>query len=125
MRVLIFGGRDFIPTWDSWWWLENVVIKLFEQEDVTIVSGMATGADSFGISMAAYYAAELDQFPADWKTHGKTAGHIRNQQMLDSGIDVAIQFPGGRGTADMRRRLDEAGVRVIEYKEEELIGREE
>lgn len=37
--------------------------------------------------------------------------------MLDSGIDLAIEFPGGRGTADMRRRLDKAGVKVIEYKE--------
>ncbi len=54
---------------------------------------------------------------ADWANYGKGAGHIRNQQMLDSGIDLAIEFPGGRGTADMRRRLDKAGVKVIEYKE--------
>ena len=36
---------------------------------------------------------------------------------LDSGIDVAIQFPGGTGTADMRRRLDKAGVKVYAYED--------
>lgn len=114
MRVLIYGGRDYIPTPASWWWLENTIADL--QEDITIISGMAAGADSFGIAMAAFFGAELDQFPADWETHGKAAGHIRNQQMLDSGVDLAVQFPGGRGTEDMRTRLNKAGVKVIEYR---------
>lgn len=118
MRVLIYGGRDYVPTPAAWWWLECTVADLIEQEDITIVSGMAAGADSFGIAMAAFFGSDLEQHPADWKTYGKAAGHVRNQQMLDSGIDLAIQFPGGAGTADMRRRLDKVGVRVIEYEEE-------
>ncbi len=62
---------------------------------------------------------EVERYPADWEQYGKAAGHIRNQQMLDSGVDIAVEFPGGRGTADMRARLNKAGVPVIKYEEEE------
>lgn len=54
-------------------------------------------------------------FPANWKSHGKGAGPIRNQKMIDEGKpDLVLAFPGGRGTADMVRRAKAAGVRVIE-----------
>lgn len=118
MRVLIYGGRD----WTDW---EKTVKFLDEIDDqfilpgeATIVVGRARGADSLGEQWAKQQTLHVEAFPADWKTHGKAAGHIRNQQMLDSGIDLAVQFPGGRGTADMRRRLDAAGVKVVEYEDE-------
>jgi predicted Rossmann-fold nucleotide-binding protein len=39
---------------------------------------------------------------------------MRNQQMIDDGKpDVVIAFPGGSGTADMIRRAEAAGVKVI------------
>lgn len=115
MRVLVFGGRDFIPTHNAWKWLDTMIEDLPSIKD-TFLSGRAVGADSMGESMSAFWDANLETFPADWKMHGKSAGHIRNQEMLDSGIDIAFQFPGGRGTEDMRRRLDRAGVKVVEYR---------
>lgn len=117
MRVLIYGGRDFVPTDLDYSWL-NSLFQEHSPGELTVISGEARGADTAGRIWATASGHEVERFPADWKTHGKAAGHIRNQQMLDSGIDVAIQFPGGVGTADMRRRLDKAGVRVIEYEEE-------
>jgi hypothetical protein len=52
-------------------------------------------------------------FPANWKKHGRAAGPMRNQQMLDEGKpDLVIAFPGGSGTADMVRRAKAAGVPV-------------
>ena len=128
MRVLIYGGREFGTTKEE---IELGVAFLdkcaegwphYEYDifgntlpDVTVISGGAKGADNLGIHWATINWTELEVFPADWEQCGKAAGHIRNQQMLDSGIDIAVQFPGGRGTADMRRRLDKAGVRVMEY----------
>jgi hypothetical protein len=50
---------------------------------------------------------------ADWNTHGRAAGPIRNQRMLDEvKPELVVAFPGGRGTADMVRRAREAGVNV-------------
>lgn len=117
-RVLIFGGRDFVPKQEHWDLLDYLLADwLCTPDELTIVSGKARGADTFGEHFAALVGAWVDEFPADWDKHGKGAGFIRNQQMLDSGIDYAIQFPGGNGTADMRRRLDAAGVQVWEVKE--------
>ena len=116
MRVLIYGGRDFIPTDLDFSWL-NSMFASYNRGELTVISGEARGADTAGRIWAIASGHEVERYPADWNTHGKAAGYIRNQQMLDSGVDVAVQFPGGRGTADMRRRLDKAGVKVIEYKE--------
>jgi predicted Rossmann-fold nucleotide-binding protein len=54
-------------------------------------------------------------FPANWPKHGKGAGFIRNQQMLNEGKpDLMIAFPGGKGTADMIEKAIKAGIKVIE-----------
>lgn len=129
MRVLIYGGRDFGKDKEEYLagrsYLEKLAIDVFprteEDEygnwlpDVTVISGRAKGADRLGEDWAVANWIRLEEYPADWDKHGKAAGHIRNQQMLDSGVDAAVQFPGGRGTADMRRRLDKAGVKVYEF----------
>jgi hypothetical protein len=69
--------------------------------------------------MASRYADEhglsQERFPADWDTHGRAAGPIRNQRMLDVGKpDFVIAFPGGHGTANMVRKAKAAGVQVLE-----------
>ena len=67
----------------------------------TIVSGGANGADT----LAKQYAQEEEtlylEFPADWKTHGKAAGFIRNQDIVDA-CDVVLAFWDGKskGTKD-------------------------
>jgi hypothetical protein len=61
-------------------------------------------------------AAEVPSitFLAEWDKHGRAAGPIRNQQMLDDGRpDLVVAFPGGRGTADMVRRASKAGIEVV------------
>lgn len=48
----------------------------------------------------------------DWANHQRAVDPIRNQQMLDSGADLAIAFLGGRGIQDMINRAESAGVPV-------------
>jgi hypothetical protein len=82
---------------------------------VEIVSGMATGADNAAVDWATTNWLKVHEFPADWKKHGKGAGPIRNQQMIDEGKpNLVVAFPGGNGTADMVRRAKKAGIEVIE-----------
>lgn len=55
-------------------------------------------------------------FPADWTTHGKAAGPIRNSQMLKEGLpDLVVAFlaPDSRGTANMIAQAEKAGVKTI------------
>ena len=119
MRVLVCGGREF----DDWRLLNETLLKLTYNEgtgvnldEVVIIQGGAKGADFLGKVWAIYHiGVTYEDYPADWKTYGKAAGSIRNQQMLDEGKpDLVVAFPGGNGTADMVRRAKKAGVEVIE-----------
>ena len=44
---------------------------------------------------------------------GHCGGPKRNQMMLDQKPDIVLAFPGGRGTADMIARAEQAGVEVV------------
>lgn len=115
MRILVCGGRDF----DDWIFLRDKLDELvpYMTEKIVVITGMAHGADKLGERWAMENWLAVDRYPADWKTHGKAAGHIRNKQMLDEGKpDLVVAFPGGRGTANMVRIAKEAGVKVIEVK---------
>lgn len=124
MRVLICGGRDF-NDWDFFRdKIEEIALKRFPRMEpdeygnflykVKIISGGAKGADALAMTWAAVNWSGYEEYKADWKKHGKAAGPIRNQQMLDEGKpELVIAFPGGRGTADMVGRAKKAGIEVI------------
>jgi hypothetical protein len=86
----------------------------------TVISGGTLGADAFGANWGRYFGRVVETFLPDWATFGRRAGPKRNQAMLerlvqlrDEGHVVAgLLMPGSTGTADMRRRLDAAGVTV-------------
>jgi hypothetical protein len=115
MRILVCGGRDF----DDWGLLCKS-LDSFRHAKNTFIQGGATGADFLVKVFAKYYKELVEEYPADWKTYGKAAGAIRNQQMLDEGKpDIIIAFPGGSGTADMVKRAKKAGLRVMEISYEQ------
>lgn len=115
MRVLVCGGRDF----DDWGKLDKKLDELLHSKGYyyafTIIEGGAKGADFLARVWAKYMDIPFEEYPADWNKHGKAAGGIRNQQMLDEGKpDLVVAFAGGAGTADMVRRAKKAGVEVEE-----------
>lgn len=111
-KVLVCGGRDFQNTV----YLYTVLDDFHKAYQIgAVIEGGARGADRIAGYWARKNKIDLLIFPADWKTYGKAAGAIRNQQMLDEGKpDVVIAFAGGTGTADMVKRAKAAGVEVIE-----------
>lgn len=112
VRVLVCGGRDFQDTHYLYKTLDTY--HKVNQIDV-IIEGGARGADRIAGYWARKNKVDLLIYPAQWNLHGKGAGPIRNQQMLDEGKpNVVIAFAGGKGTADMVKRAKAAGVEVIE-----------
>lgn len=83
-----------------------------------IIHGGAKGADSWADDWAVINWCPCTAFKADWNTHGRKAGPIRNAQMLDEGKpDLVLAFPtGGRGTANMIALARIAGLPVIEVQ---------
>lgn len=109
-RVLVCGGRDYDDIPLLW---EVLDAAHAANPIVALVSGMARGADSIAIMWAYNRGVLVAPFPADWRRDGKAAGPIRNQRMLDEGKPhLVIAFPGGRGTEDMVKRAEKAGVPV-------------
>jgi len=127
MKILVCGGRDFNDYAAVSEVLNELCIEHSENynpddnwlpTDITIISGKARGADTMASDFAICNFCQLEEYPADWKTHGKSAGPIRNRQMLVEGKpDLVVAFPGGRGTANMVSIAKKAGVPVLEIEE--------
>ena len=111
-RILVCGGRDYADQAFAF----GVLDMLAERGPVnTIIQGGASGADKLARMWAITRNCHFDEYPADWQAHGRAAGPIRNQKMLDDGKPtLVVAFPGGRGTADMIRRAVRAGVEVLD-----------
>lgn len=108
-RVIVCGGRDFTD--------EDAVFGALDLyvapgRDI-VIQGGAGGADRLAREWCRQRLCRYENYPADWTTHGRAAGPIRNQQMIDEGRPTkVIAFPGGRGTADMIRRARAAGIAI-------------
>lgn len=117
MIILITGSRDF----DDGSLMENTLLNISHgYDDVTVVHGGAKGADSLAGKIAEFHGWDVVCFPAQWDIHGKAAGPIRNQQMVEYGPDIAVSFPIGqsRGTRDCMNRVRKAGIPVVVVGEE-------
>lgn len=114
MKVLVCGGRNFY----DWRRLEAILDLYRDGPEKTkptlIIHGAASGADSLAGQWATYNGIKVETYPAEWKVHGRAAGGIRNQLMLDQGKpELVIAFPGGNGTADMVNRAKAAGAGIV------------
>jgi hypothetical protein len=111
MRVIVCGGRDFDDRDSAFAALDRIHA---ETPITVVVHGGARGGDTMAGEWAAARSVSVEVFAADWQRHRRAAGPMRNQQMADSGADLCVAFPGGKGTADMMRRARAARIRVIE-----------
>lgn len=114
MRLLVCGGRDF----KNYHRVFDVLDKVHRKYKISLLIHGAQrtyshpdsnepdfGADFIASEWAKSRGIKEKPFPADWKTHGKPAGFIRNAEMAKEKLDMAISFSGGNGTAMMMRLL--------------------
>lgn len=112
-RVLVCGGRDFVDAKRVWSVLDHYLT--LGDDFKCLIHGAARGADSLAGEWAIARSVPVLAFPADWTTHGNSAGPIRNAQMLREGAPtLVIAFPGGSGTRDMVSRSKRAQLPVLE-----------
>lgn len=95
--------------------IEHVVRGLYKDStdmhtQCQIVSGGAKGVDSVAKTMAGYFEVPYIEFLPDWDKHGKSAGLIRNKQIVNE-CDKLIAFWDGesRGTQHSINLAKEAG----------------
>lgn len=111
LRVLVCGSRDFADRFH----MREALAALPRDLAITIIHGGARGADALADKAARELGFAVEEYQADWHKHGRAAGPLRNQRMLDEGKPdrvIAFPLPGSIGTWDMVRRARKAGIAV-------------
>jgi len=111
MVIAIIGSRTF----NNYALLKSEVDKVAADNPISlIVSGGAIGADKLGERYAVEHSVDKLVLKPDWNRFGKSAGFIRNKDIVDN-ADTVIAFWNGesKGTKhsiDYARKL---GKQVI------------
>lgn len=102
VKVIIAGGRDYENYNELECVADHMLEKLMNTHDIVIISGGARGADAMAMRYANHRGFELIVMPADWDTHGKSAGYKRNVQMAEAATHLIAFWDGvSRGTKHM------------------------
>lgn len=113
MTVLICGDRKWGGA-DAIEKMDDFICHL--PPDTIIIEGEAKGADLMARQIAEYYKLLVIPVPALWDLHGKSAGPIRNREMLDYKPDRVVGFHSAiwtsKGTLDCLREADARGIHV-------------
>lgn len=129
MRVLVCGGRGFgliapgltdaerenreVSARAERHCLKAKLMEMKGKGMSLLIHGAAKGADTLAGAWADFNNVPTEVYPADWHRYGRSAGAIRNEEMLERGQPhLVVAFPGGRGTAHMVQISREAGVPV-------------
>lgn len=124
IRVLVTGGRDYTDRAAVARALSHLGAHFIfgvKPEQIVLVHGAATGADTLAAEEAVKLGWGVEAHPADWDTHGNAAGPIRNKEMVLLGAHYCVVFPGGSGTAHCRRLALAAHIPVIDVKERSRV----
>ena len=78
-----------------------------------IISGGAKGVDTIGEEYARANLIRVERFPAQWDTHGRKAGFIRNIQMAENAEALIAVWDGiSSGTQHMIEYAKNKGLKV-------------
>ena len=118
MRILVCGGRNFKDRDYIY-----SVLDSYKDHVTEMCQGYADGADRIALMWANVNKVTCRSYPADWETYGKSAGYIRNRNMLKLfKPDLVIAFPGGSGTEDMMMAARGADLEVRTYSIDSMRG---
>jgi hypothetical protein len=124
---LISGGRKFA----SPVFVHNNLDRVAEQRGypTLVVVGGAPGVDRVAQNWAQLNNIPVAVHKADWDSYGRSAGPIRNSEMLEAhpDIDLGLFFPSGLsrksspGTYDMLDKVKAAGIEPVVFNAESHI----
>ena len=108
MKVIIAGSRT-IEDKEA---LEHA-INASGWDIEQVVSGTCRGVDVMGEEWGKENGVDVRQFPADWLTHGRIAGELRNRDMAHYADGLILLWDGkSPGASCMLREANKAGIKV-------------
>lgn len=121
-RVLVTGSRLGVEARTVWRELDDAYENRFSGNRLVVVQGGAAGADSMAIAWAIGRATQgwdvtYETHRAFWQQDGvfvPSAGHQRNQRMVDMGADLVLAFVhnNSAGASGCMRAAMKAGLEV-------------
>jgi hypothetical protein len=110
VKVIVAGSRSIV---DYGIVADAIESSGFAAGDVEIVSGGAAGVDRLGEEWASRNGKRWRRFPADWFTHGRRAGPLRNLAMAKYADALVAVWDGeSRGTKHMLTAASALGLRI-------------
>jgi len=113
MKVIVAGSRsitDYYVVKDA---IEDSGFNITE-----VVCGGAKGVDRLGRDWAFFNVIPVKEFPAKWKEYGKSAGYIRNAEIIEyADAIVAIWDGKSKGT---KHSIDLAIKNGLDYYVKEV-----
>lgn len=105
MRLLVTGGRDF----DDYDMVSRVLARYVKHvglpTNLLVIHGNARGLDALAEAWCADHGVPCVGMPAPWPALKRAAGGVRNSWMLKWLEPTHCHvFPGGTGTADMKKK---------------------
>ena len=117
MRLIVAGTRTF----RDYILLRNKLDQFLSNinESVTIISGAAPGADTLGEQYAKQKGYSIKRFVANWKTLGKKAGFVRNEEMAKEATHCVVfwdgESKGNKHMIDLAKQY-KLHLRIVHYK---------
>ena len=123
--IIIAGSRDY-NNYDQLKHISSALISLQadSNDDITIISGGARGADMLGERFALDNNYKIVRKNADWDKWGKSAGYRRNCDMAieakkyDKCLCLAYSLNNSKGTNHMINICGKYGVPCIKIEED-------
>lgn len=118
IKLIIAGSREF----DDYPRVEyetRYFLNDYANNQISIISGTARGADRLGIRLAQEYGLGLIEMPAEWDIYGRSAGYIRNEKMAQIATHALIfwnqKSRGSRHMIEMAKKY-KLDLKVVHFK---------
>lgn len=125
MKCIIAGSRNLVRSDPNERWkysrddvrlimstLDTIMTEIDWGEEITeVISGCAWGPDTIAKWWARDKGIEVIEMSADWDTFGKSAGFMRNSDMVDiADALIALWDGSSKGTEDVINKAISAGL---------------
>ncbi len=110
-RVLVTGSRNWRNTRLITAALDE--LRAGHGDRLVVVHGACpTGADHIAATWCQRTGTTVERHPADWATHGRAAGPIRNTEMVTAGAQMCLAFIAGHspGATHCANTAEHAGT---------------
>lgn len=111
MKVIIAGSRHYPPELATQ--LVQQAIKNSGYTITHLINGTAKGIDQAAARWAKQNNIPTINYPPNWKEHGKAAGPIRNQQMVNNADALILIWDGqSKGSKNILQQAQNKRLKI-------------